>query len=330
MLFSKVRFKGIIFPGLALLAPAAWGQVLPADFFESKIRPILATKCYACHQDSKLGGLRLDSSESMLKGGTRGAAIVPGDPDKSILIRAVRQTDPKFKMPMGGKLKDAEVADLAAWIKDGAKWPAAAVTAAPAKTGEYVISKERRNFWSFVPLQTPDASAAKDTKWAKTTIYRFVLAKLEKENLKPVRAASRKDLLRRASLDLTGMPPTLEELAAFEKDASPDAFPKVVDRLLASPHYGERWGRFWLDIARFGEDDYRSLNPFPRGYFPYPNAHLYRDWVIEAMNDDMSYDMFVKAQLAGDLLPEKIRYKMLPATGFIGLAPGTSTTGRWK
>ncbi len=261
---------------------------MPADFFESKIRPILATNCYACHQDSQLGGLRLDSREAVLKGGARGAAIVPGDPDNSLLIKAVRQTDPKFKMPMGGKLKDGEVADLAAWIKDGAKWPAVATTAAPAKAGEYVISKERRNFWSFVPVKEAEAPAVKDTKWAKTPIDRFVLAKLEKESLKPVHSASRKDLLRRASLDLTGMPPTMEELATFEKDSSADAFAKVVDRLLASPHYGERWGRFWLDIARFGEDDYRSLNPFPRGYFPYPNAHLYRDWVIEAMNDDMS------------------------------------------
>ena len=322
MLSSKAaRFKGIIIPGLALLAPAAWGQALPADFFESKIRPILATNCYACHQDSKLGDLRLDSSEALLKGGTRGAAIVPGDPDNSILIKAVRQTDPKFKMPMGGKLKDAEVADLVAWVKDGAKWPVAAARATSAKSGEYVISKERRNFWSFLPLQAPEAPAVKDTKWAKTPIDRFVLAKLEKENLKPVRPATRKDLLRRATLDLTGIPPTMEELAAFEKDSSPDAFAKVVDRLLATSQYGERWGRFWLDIARFGEDDYRSLNPFPRGYFPYPNAHLYRDWVIQAMNDDMPYDLFVKAQLAGDLLDEKIRHKMLPATGFIGLGP---------
>jgi hypothetical protein len=127
--------------------------------------------------------------------------------------------------------------------------------------------------------------------------------------------------LRRATLDLTGLPPTPEEIAAFDKDSSPDAFAKVVDRLLASPHYGERWGREWLDVARFGEDDYRSLNPSPRGYFPYPNAYIYRDWVIQAYNDDLPYDQFVKAQLAGDLLDEKIRYKYLPATGFLGLGP---------
>jgi hypothetical protein len=125
-----------------------------------------------------------------------------------------------------------------------------------------------------------------------------VLARLEKEGLQPVRAASKRDLLRRASLDLNGLPPTPEEIDAFEKDLSPQAFAKVVDRLLASPRFGERWGRIWLDVARFGEDDYRSLNPFPKGYYPYANAHLYRDWVIQAFNDDMPYDQFVKAQIA--------------------------------
>ncbi len=152
-------------------------------------------------------------------------------------------------------------------------------------------------------------------------IDRFILAHLEKEGLKPVHAAPEHDLIRRATLDLTGLPPTPEEIAAFEKDTSPDAFAKVVDRLLASPHYGERWGRIWLDVARYGEDDYRSLNPNPRGYHPYPNAYVYRDWVIQAFNDDMPYDQFVKAQIAGDLLDAKIRYKMLPGTGFLGLGP---------
>src|SRR5579863_10337780 len=139
--------------------------------------------------------------------------------------------------------------------------------------------------------------------------------------MKPVRPANKHDLLRRATLDLTGLPPTPEEIAAFDKDTSAEAFAKVVDRLLASPHYGERWGREWLDVARFGEDDYRSLNPFPRGYFPYANAYIYRDWVIQAFNDDVPYDQFVKAQLAGDLLDEKVRYKTLPGTGFLGLGP---------
>jgi mono/diheme cytochrome c family protein/cytochrome c553 len=297
-----------------------------AEFFETKIRPVLANSCYSCHTSSALGGLRLDSREAMLKGGGRGAALVPGDPGKSWLIRAVRQTDPALKMPMGGKLSDAEIEDLASWVESGAVWPAAKTTAGSAvkesNAGDkYVISPERKNFWSLVPLTAPQVPAVKEVKWTKTAIDKFVLARLEKDGMKPVRAASKRDLIRRASLDLTGLPPTPEEIVAFEKDVAPDAFAKVVDHLLASPHYGERWGRIWLDVARYGEDDYRSLNPNPRGYHPYPNAYIYRDWVIQAINDDMPYGQFAKAQIAGDLLDEKTRYKTLPATGFLGLGP---------
>ena len=298
-------------------APDAASQ----DFFESRIRPILANNCFSCHTNSKLGDLRLDSAEAMLKGGSRGPAVTPGDPDKSLLISAVRQTDPDLKMPMGGKLKDSEVADLAAWVRAGALWPKMAIPVAASAGGKYVIAPERKKFWSLLPLSTPPAPAVKDAKWAKTSIDKFVLANLEKQGLKPVAAASKHDLIRRATLDLTGLPPTPEEIAAFEKDTSPDAFAKVVDRLLESPHYGERWGRVWLDVARYGEDDYRSLNPNPKGYRPYPSAYAYRDWVIQALNDDMPYDQFVLAQLAGDLLDSKIRYKALPATGFLGLGP---------
>jgi len=292
------------------------------EYFETKIRPILANNCFGCHANSHLGDLRLDSLEGMKKGGKRGPALVPGDPDKSLFIKAVRQTDPDLKMPYGSKLKPAEVAALEAWVKAGAAWPASTAAAvAPSKDGKYVISPERRNFWSFLPLKEPAEPVAKDKAWPKTGIDRFVLARLEQEGLKPVHPATKHDLLRRAYLDLTGLPPTPEEQAAFAKDNSPDAFAKVVDRLLASPHYGERWGRIWLDVARYGEDDYRSLNPFPRGYRPYPNAWAYRDWVIRAFNDDLPYDQFVKAQIAGDLLDAKVRYKTIPATGFLGLGP---------
>ncbi len=294
------------------------------DFFEMKVRPVLANTCYSCHTSTAMGGLRLDSREAMLKGGSHGAAIVPGDPDKSLLIGAIRQTDEKLKMPMGsGKLSDSEIDAIAEWVKAGATWPATLNNAPQvSKTSDrYVITPERKQFWSLVPLANPMPPVTKDQKWARNTIDKFVLARLEKEGLKPVRPANKHDLLRRATLDLTGLPPTPEEIAAFDKDASPDAFAKVVDRLLASPHYGERWGRAWLDVARFGEDDYRSLNPNPRGFRPYPNAYGYRDWVIQAFNEDLPYDKFVKAQLAGDLLDEKTRYKTLPATGFLGLGP---------
>jgi hypothetical protein len=282
---------------------------------------VLANNCYNCHGNSQLGGLRLDSREGMLKGGKSGPAIVPGKSGDSLLVRAIQQTGSTLKMPQGGKLKDDEIANIVAWVDAGASWPASAVTNTAKGDGKYVIAPERRNFWSLQPLRDPKIPAVKDARWPKTSIDRFVLARLEQQGLKQVKPASKHDLLRRATFDLTGLPPTPEEIAAFEKDTAPDAFAKVVDRLLASPHYGERWGRVWLDVARYGEDDYRSLNPNPRGYRPYPNAFVYRDWVIQAFNDDLPYDAFVKAQLAGDLLDEKTRYKTLPATGFLGLGP---------
>lgn len=291
------------------------------EFFETNIRPILANNCYGCHTSSALGGLRLDSLEAMKKGGDHGPALVAGDPTRSSLIIRVKESHADLRMPKGGQLKPAQIADLEAWVKAGATWPKTAAVAASPADAKYVITPERKNFWSFQPLKPVPAPSVKDAKWPKNEIDRFVLARLEKEGLKPVRPASKHDLLRRATLDLTGLPPTPEEIAAFDKDQSPNAFAKVVDRLLATPAYGERWGRMWLDVARFGEDDYRSLNPNPRGYRPYPNAYAYRDWVIQAFNDDLPYDQFVRAQLAGDLMDPKVRYKMLPATGFLGLGP---------
>src|SRR5206468_4924401 len=154
------------------------------------------------------------------------------------------------------------------------------------------------------PIRNPAVPAAANTGWAKTDIDRFVMARLDKERLTPVKPADRLTLLRRATLDLIGLPPTPEDVEAFANDTSVDAFAKIVDRLLASPRYGEAWGRLWLDVARYGEDDYRSLDPMGRGYNPYPHAHLYRDWVIKAFNDDLPYDQFAKAQLAADFLDE--------------------------
>ena len=309
----------------AATALAATSAPDSPDFFEARIRPVLANNCFSCHAASQLGGLRVDSREGILKGGKSGAAMIPGDPDKSLLIQAVRQTNPKLKMPMGGKLKDQEIEDLVVWVKAGANWPAAAALVVNPKSGEYVITPEQRAFWSFQPLKTTPAPApalaTNDAAWAKTDIDRFVLAKLEHEGLKPVAAADKRTLIRRATLDLTGLPPTFEEIEAFQKDQTREAFAKVVDRLLASEQYGERWGRFWLDVARFGEDDYRSLDPMRRGYNPYPCAYLYRDWVIKAFNDDMPFDVFVKAQLAADLMDESSRAKMLPALGFLGQGP---------
>src|ERR1041385_8251569 len=258
---NRMRWNSIpltlIFAVIALSPRYAAAQnAASPDFFEMKIRPVLANNCYSCHASTAMGGLRLDSREALMKGGSRGATVVPGDPEKSLLIAAVRQTDAKLKMPMGGKLKDSEIEDLAAWVKAGAVWPdTPAATNAAAKAGDkYVIPPQRKNFWSLVPLAEPKPPAVKDPRWSKTDIDRFVLARLEKEGLKPVGPANRHDLLRRATLDLTGLAPTSEDYSAFEKDASPDAFAKVVDRLLASPHYGERWGRSRSEERRVGKE----------------------------------------------------------------------------
>ncbi len=300
-----------------------------ADFFETRVRPVLASNCFDCHGDLSSGGLRLDSREAMLKGGRSGPAIVPGDPDKSLLVQAIRQTG-TLKMPKGGKLTAAEVDGLVEWIRGGAPWFTVVPSNTPATTTvrssapnasspAYVITPAQRAFWSFQPLSKVAIPSPKDASWTSTDIDRFILARLENEGLTPVKPADRATLLRRATLDLIGLPPTPEEVDAFEKDLSPDAFAKVVDRLLASPQYGETWARMWLDVARYGEDDYRSLDPQGRGFNPYPNAYLYRDWVIKAFNDDLSYDRFVRAQRAADLM--NAGAGTLPALGFLGLGP---------
>jgi len=302
------------------LTPAA------VEFFESQIRPILAESCYHCHTDDEKGGLRVDSRERLLKGGESGPAIVPGDPDGSLLIRAVRHAGGAPKMPRSEpKLSDTQVNALAAWIKSGAAWPVAMTSSKPdaaaPKPADKVITAEQRAFWSFAPLAQPSIPSVTRTDWPKTDIDRFILSRLEAEGLGPAKAADKLTLIRRATMDLTGLPPTPDEVDTFEKDSSPDAFDKIVDRLLASPRYGEAWGRMWLDVARYGEDDPRSLDPMGRGYAPYPNAWLYRDWVIKAHNDDLPYDQFVKAQIAADLFDEPARVRSLPALGFLGLGP---------
>ncbi len=291
-----------------------------ADYFETRIRPIFANNCNACHTQAATAGLRVDSLNALLKGGDSGPAIVPGDPDKSLLIRAVRQTDPDLKMPKGGKLKPEDVKTLEEWVKMGAPWPSS-VGAAPVPTGPTITAKQRE-FWSFAPLRKIDPPAVQDGKWARTDVDRFVLAKLEKEGLQPVQMADKRTLIRRATYDLTGLPPTPEEVQAFEQDKSPKAYEKLIDRLLQSPRYGERWGRHWLDVVRYGEDDVRGLDPQGRGYMPWSGSYIYRDWVIKAFNEDMPYDTFVKAQLAGDLVQDpKLKEKLLPGTAMLGQGP---------
>ena len=300
----------------AIICFGASEQGEPQEFFEMRIRPILAHNCYSCHTTSAMGGLRVDSRESLLKGGKSGPAIVPGKPEESLLVRAVRQVDERLKMPLGSRLKEQEIADLASWIGMGAPWPALDKASQPVSSGTFKISPDQRSFWAFQPTQHVEPPKVREESWVKTPIDRFVLSQLEGKGLKPVNLADKRTLIRRATFDLLGLPPTPEEIEAFLQDSSPKAFARLVDRLLASPHYGERWGRYWLDVARYGEDDIRGTSQES-----YPNAFRYRDWVIKAFNDDLPYDLFVKAQIAGDLLPENDRANLMPGLGFFGLGP---------
>jgi mono/diheme cytochrome c family protein len=276
----------------------------PREQFETKVRPILANNCFACHRQTAMGGLRLDSRESIMKGGASGPALIPGKPGESLLIAVTEQTHDRLKMPPGGKLKPEEIAALKEWIGSGAYWPAEQPAIAT-KSSEYVITPEQRAFWSFQPVKRPAPP-----KTAANPIDAFVLARLDSEGLKPAPRAGKRTLIRRATIDLTGLPPSPEEVESFLKDDSPDAFAKVVDRLLASPKYGERWARHWLDVARYADDSFLSTEDKP-----YPNSWRYRNWVIKALNSDMPYDKFVRAQIAGDQIGE-------PAgTGFYALSP---------
>jgi Protein of unknown function (DUF1549)/Protein of unknown function (DUF1553)/Planctomycete cytochrome C len=298
---------------LVLSAQSATMSEAQKDFFENKIRPLLANQCFACHTNSQLGGLRLESRESILAGGKSGPAVVPGDPDKSLLIIAVRRTG-TLQMPKGASpLSSSQIADLTQWVKDGAYWPAESASA-----HVRTITAAQRRFWSIQPLHKPEPPKVRDTSWPANEIDRFVLARLEKDGLKPAPVADRRTLLRRVTYDLTGLPPTYEEVKAFEADKSANAYGKVVDRLLASPRYGETWARHWMDVVRYGEDDYR-ISKRPDRVERYPFAYTYRDWLIKSLNEDVSYDFFVKAQIAGDLLDEKVREKAIPGLGMNGL-----------
>jgi cytochrome c553 len=295
---------------LGLAAFQACAQTNGADFFEKNVRPLFIQRCFGCHGAgaSPMGGLRLDNRESILHGGGRGPAVVAGKPNESLLIRALRQTDDGLKMPPGKKLSDAEIATLAQWIAMGAPWAAAQTAAADAPAQRY---------WAFVPPKDPAPPKVKNSDWVKSPIDAFVLAGLEAKNLKPAPPASKRELIRRATFDLTGLPPTPEEVQAFLSDQKPDAFARLVDRLLASPRYGERWGRHWLDVARYADSNGLDEN------LVYRNAFRYRDYVIQAFNKDKPYDQFVREQLAGDLLPDAqdlaTTYERWTATGFLSL-----------
>src|SRR5436190_12169501 len=283
------------------------------EFFEKKIRPIFVERCYKCHSASAgkaKGGLFLDSREGVLKGGDSGPAIVPGEPEKSILIRAIRQTD-ELQMPMKEKLPDDQIADFVAWVQMGAPDPRIA-SAAPAATRPTPSLAEARKFWAFQPMResTPPIVRA---PWCRTPIDNFILARLEEKKMIPAPEADRRTLLRRLTIDLTGLPPSPDEVDAFLKDESPEAYERVVDRLLASPRYGERWGRHWLDVARYADTKEWVVDEERR--LPYP--YTYRDWVIKALNDDVPYDRFLQLQIAADRIVVGDNKADLAALGFL-------------
>jgi hypothetical protein len=306
--------------GLATAA-TAWGQESQSDpvgfaFFESKVRPLLVEHCYQCHSaqaqnKNKLkANLLLDTREGLRKGGDSGPAVVPGKPSASILLKALRHDD--LRMPPGGKLPESVISDFEKWIVLGAPDPRdGKVTASTAIDWDMA-----RTWWAFQAPKKSVPPTVKDLSWPKTEMDRFILAALEARGLKPVRPASKQEWLRRATFDLIGLPPSPDEIDAFLRDSSPDAHAKVVDRLLASPHYGERWGRYWLDLARYTDDLGGTVAPKPA-----PNAYRYRDWVVGAFNRDMPYDEFVRLQLAGDLILEATTdyVQRLGGLGFQGL-----------
>jgi cytochrome c553 len=290
-------------------------------FFEKNIRPLLVRECSSCHATTAKkikGGLTLDTREGTRKGGETGKAVVPGDVKASLLIKAVRYTDKELQMPPKQKLGDKDIADLEKWIAMGAPDP----RDGNAKSAKQEIDIEKgRKFWAF---QAPKAAPVPDVKnagWARNEIDRFLLAAMEAKGIKPVADADPRTLYRRLALDLTGLPPTPEEMQEFLRDHAakgPIAVEKAVDRMLASPGFGERWGRHWLDVARFAESSGRSAN------ISYPHAWRYRDYVIAAFNKDKPYDQFVREQLAGDLLSvddDREKAENLVATGFLAIGP---------
>ena len=286
----------LLLAGVALLPTAAVGGPADDEFFEKRIRPVLSEHCQSCHGEKKQkGGLRLDSRAAALNGGDLGPAVVPGKPDDSLLIKAIRLQD-DLVMPPNGKLPDAVTADLVEWVKRGAPWPGYAAAAVQKDD-----TAKATTLWSLQPIRKPDVPTPKDASWAKTDIDRFLLVRMEAAGLAPAPPADARTLARRLSFDLTGLPPTPERVAAFEKAVAHDraaAVREYVAELLASPAYGEKWGRHWLDVARYSDSNGSEVD------HAMANAWRYRDYVIRAFTQDKPFDRFVKEQLAGDLLPD--------------------------
>jgi len=309
----------------ALVEVAADAKVTPLllaareDFFETNVRPVLVNKCYFCHASAAKGGLRLDSRKALLQGGKDGPVVVIGHPEQSMLTSAIHYSDAKLQMPPRGALKPEQVAAIDKWIAEGLVWPKADESPATTK-----VTAQQKDFWSFKPAvaQAVPVITGPQAKWADTDIDRFVLAKLAEKKLIVGGDADKRTLLRRVTYDLTGLPPTPDEINAFMADKSPQAYEHVVDRLLASKAYGERWGRMWLDVVRYADTTGGG------GDYPVPQLYKYRNYVIDSFNEDKPYDRFIKEQIAGDLLPaanEEEHWKSVIATGYLA---GASTNDR--
>lgn len=328
-----------VLSGSLVAASLLQSTALAADltFFENKIRPLLADQCYSCHSvkaEKTKGGLHVDSLEALLTGGDSGPALVPGDAEKSLLIKAVRYTDADLQMPpKGKKLSERQIADLTRWIKAGAPWPEADKAAARPTKASHEITEQDRSWWAFQPIRRPQKSESINSRsviskgtrsrtgslntdllitkslFTDYSIDQLIREQLDEKKLKPNPPATKRELIRRAYFDLIGLPPTPEQIAAFEKDKSPDAWARLIDHLLSLPQYGERWGRHWLDVARFAQS-----NGYERDGEK-PESWRYRDYVVKAFNEDKPYDQFIREQIAGDEL-ERVTFDSIIATGF--------------
>lgn len=313
---NRIVVCGIFLIGFGSLTARPLRADKPADgieFFEKEIRPLLVEHCVKCHGGEKVrGGLKLTTSSDIRRGGDSGPIVVPGKPSDSLLVKMVRYTDAEHKMPPTGKLPDRPIAALENWVEMGAPLP---------RDGSVAIndpdSPIARSHWAFQPIQEPIFPIVRNPAWIRSPLDHLVLAKLEARGLSPSPPADRRTLIRRAYFDLIGLPPTFEEVQAFENDPTPDAFDRIIQRLLASPQYGERWGRHWLDVARYADTKDGVLMFGDSRLRPF--AYTFRDYVIQAFNEDRPFDQFVREQLAADLIKPAVDPSRLAGLGFLTL-----------
>ena len=303
---------GISLCAMVFVTTASGSRGADDEFFEKQVRPILVERCQSCHGDQKQkGGLRLTSREMLLRGGDTGPAVLPGKPEESLLVQAVGYLD-EPKMPPKQKLSDADVAKLTRWVTLGASWPASNTPLKATAAGGFQVTEAQRRWWAFQPIQDRIPPAVKNVSWPGNEIDHFILAELEAHGMQPAQPAERHAWIRRATFDLIGLPPTPRDVDAFLADRSANAYEKVVDRLLGSSAYGQRWARHWLDVVRYA--DYDDANPKTRtASCELTEAWRYRDWVVDSLNADLPFDQFIVHQIAGDLLPSPSGQEIYPA-----------------